>query len=182
MSLEAALQARRSVREFGAEPLTASQIGQLLWAAQGTAHGNGARTAPSAGALYPLEIYAVTDASVERYEPGDHALVRVRDDDRRAVLRDAALDQDCVREAPLSIVVTGVFARTAVKYGQARAERYVHLEAGHAAQNVLLQAVALGLGAVAVGAFDDRRVQQALDLPRDHEPLYLLCIGPPRGR
>jgi len=179
-SLEAALQARRSVREFTEEPLTAAEIGQLLWAAQGTTDRNGGRTAPSAGALYPLEIYAVTAAGVERYMSGEHALVRVHLTDRRDALRAAALDQDCVRAAPLTLVVTGVVARTAVKYGQARALRYVHLEAGHAAQNVLLQAVALDLGGVAVGAFDDHRVQQALDLPADHEPVYLLCIGHPR--
>lgn len=181
-SLEAALQARRSVREFTAEPLTVAQIGQLLWAAQGTTDRDGGRTAPSAGALYPLEIYAVTVGSVERYAPDEHALVPVHATDRRDALQAAALDQDCVSAAPLVLVVTGVVARTAVKYGQARALRYVHLEAGHAAQNVLLQAVTLGLGGVAVGAFDDRRVQQALDLPADHEPLYLLCIGHPRSQ
>jgi SagB-type dehydrogenase family enzyme len=180
LSLERTLGRRRSVREFAPAALAAADIGQILWAAQGVTGGDGGRTAPSAGALYPLEVYAVTASGVARYDARAHGLLRLQDADVRAALRAAALDQECVGEAPLTVVLAAVVARTAGKYGRTRAPRYVHLEAGHAAQNILLQAVALGLGAVPVGAFDDEDVQAVLHLPADHEPLYLICVGHPR--
>ena len=179
-SLERSLLARRSIRAFAADTLQLAEIGQLLWAAQGITGPLGYRTAPSAGALYPLEIYAVTSAGVSRYDPATHVLVTIQPGDVREDLRGAAHDQAWVQDATLVIVVTAVYSRTTAKYGQSRGPRYVHLEAGHAAQNVLLQAVALELAGVPVGAFDDRGVQSVLGLPADHEPLYLLCVGRPR--
>jgi SagB-type dehydrogenase family enzyme len=180
-SLEETLARRRSVREFDDTPLTAAELGQLLWAAQGLTSERGLRTAPSAGALYPLELYVVTAGGVFHYEPRGHQLSAVRGEDRRAALYEAALSQEAVLQAPAVFVVTAVYARTEQKYGAQRSPRYVHLEAGHAAQNLLLQAVALGLGAVPIGAFQDEQVQETLGLPPDHEPLYLIPAGHPRG-
>ncbi len=179
LSLEEAIQRRRSVREFASVPLTDAEHGQLLWAAQGMTHRTmGLRAAPSAGALYPLEAYLVTGAGVFHYDPRTHQLRRTASTDVRNALFEAALRQEPVRDAPAVFVLAGVYERTAKKY-RGRAERYVHMEAGHAAQNLLLQAVALGLAAVPIGAFDDGRVQQALALPSTHRPLYLLPVGHP---
>ncbi len=180
MPLEEALARRRSVREFDTIPLTRAELGQLLWAAQGITDERGFRTAPSAGALYPLEIYAVTADGVFHYEPQGHRLSQVSAGDARQALQQAALDQTAVGRAPAVFVIAAVYERTARKYGAERSPRYVHLEAGHAAQNLLLEAVALGLGAVPIGAFDDREVQQVLGLPADHEPLYLIPTGHPQ--
>lgn len=179
-SLEAVLTQRRSVRAFRATPLTAAKLGQLLWAAQGISDDRGYRTAPSAGALYPLEVYVATEEGVLHYLPAGHAWQVSRPGDTRQALYQAALRQDPVRQAPAVFVIAAVYERTAQKYGGARSPRYVHLEAGHAAQNLLLQAVALGLGAVPIGAFDDRQVQKALGLPAEHEPLYLIPVGHPQ--
>lgn len=180
VSLEEALSRRRSIRELTPDPLTRAEIGQLLWAAQGVTDAEGRRTAPSAGGLYPLELYAVTGETVFHYLPATHAIRPVRDGDVRPRLRSAAYDQAPVGEAPLVVVVAAVPARTAAKYGVDRARRYVDLEAGHAAQNLLLEAVALGLAGVPIGAFDDGRVADALGLPAGEEPRYLLAIGHPR--
>lgn len=178
MSLERALAERRSVRDFTDERLTLEELAQLLWAAQGITADWGGRTAPSAGALYPLEVYAVTPGGLYHYLPDGHRADVLRADDLRRPLAAAALGQSAVAEAPAVLVIAAAFRRTEVKYGE-RAERYVHLEAGHAAQNVLLQAVALGLGGVPIGAFSDREVQRVLGLPADHEPLYLIPVGHP---
>jgi len=163
------------VREFADAPLTLADLGQLLWAAQGTTHPAGLRTAPSAGALYPLEVYAVTHDAVYHYDPQGHRMTVAVSGDARPALHAAALRQDPVLKAPA--VIAAVYARTAVKYGADRAPRYVHLEGGHAAQNVLLQAVALKLGAAPIGAFEDDRVKQVLALPSDQQPLYLIPVG-----
>lgn len=178
--LEEALLRRRSVRAFAPTPLGDLEHAQLLWAAQGiTDHAQGYRAAPSAGALYPLEIYLATHAGLFRYQPTPHALEAITSRDLRATLCEAALGQEMVRDAPSVFVLVGVQARTARKYGEARAERYVQLEAGHAAQNLLLQAVALDLAAVPVGAFDDDDVRRGLGLPASHQPLYLIPVGHP---
>jgi SagB-type dehydrogenase family enzyme len=177
MTLEAALAQRRSVRAFSGEALTLEELGQLLWAAQGVTDAAGLRTAPSAGALYPLEVYALMAGKVYHYEPDRHQLAVHAEGDAQPGLYAAALRQEAVREAPVVIVIAAVYARTAQKYGEARGPRYVHLEAGHAAQNVLLQAVALDLGAVPIGAFSDDAVQRVLALPADHAPLYLIPVG-----
>lgn len=178
MSLEETLAARRSVRQYTDEQLTDVETSQLLWAAQGITREGRGRTAPSAGGLYPLELYVVTAHGVFHYRPESHDLEVMSGEDVRVPLFRAALSQEAVRDAPAVFVMTAVFQRTAVKYGD-RAVRYVHLEAGHAAQNLLLEAVALGLGGVPIGAFDDGGVQEALGLPQDHEPLYVIPVGHP---
>ena len=177
MSIEEALVRRRSVRSFRDGDLTPAEIGQLLFAAQGiTDQASGHRAAPSAGATFPLEAYVVSRRGVYQYDPSSHALRLVRAGDRRGELAAAALHQDCVRDASIVIALTAVSARTAGRYG-ARADRYVQLEAGHAAENVLLQAVALGLGAVPVGAFDDDAVRTVLPTKKGEAPMYLIPVG-----
>ncbi|MBL7201407.1 MAG: SagB/ThcOx family dehydrogenase [Anaerolineae bacterium] len=178
MSLEEALAARRSVRRYTDDPLTWDEIGQLMWAAQGITRDWGGRTAPSAGALYPLEVYAVTAEGLYRYVPQEHQLIVSPGLGLGQALWEAGLKQDCIRDAPVVFLIVAVYERTAVKYGD-RAERYVHLEAGHAAQSLLLQAAALDLGGVPVGAFYDQKVQEALGLPDDQAPLYLIPVGHP---
>ena len=179
-SLAEVLAERRSVRSFAGQALSTLQVSQLCWAAQGITGPRGYRTAPSAGALYPLEVYVATAAGVFHYEPDAHALAVRSEQDRRQALYEAALRQEAVRQAPAVFVVTAVYERTAKKYGAERSPRYVHLEAGHAAQNLLLQAVALELGAVPIGAFHDQQVQEALGLPADREQLYLIPVGHPQ--
>jgi SagB-type dehydrogenase family enzyme len=181
MTLEEALGSRRSVREYGDQPLATSELGQLLWAAQGTTSERGFRTAPSAGALYPLEVYLLTAEGVFHYEPQYHRLKRTGQDDARPALYQAALQQEPVLRAPAVFVIAAVYARTTQKYGEERSPRYVHMEAGHAAQNLLLEATALGLGAVPIGAFHDQEVQKALGLPAAHQPLYVIPVGHPRN-
>ena len=180
LTLEEALVQRRSVREFSDIPLTEMELGQLLWAAQGITNSSGYRTAPSAGALYPLEVYLVTHEGIYHYVPRGHQLVVLHQGDIKPALYAAALRQNPVLEAPAVIVITAVYGRTAQKYGEERSPRYVNLEAGHAAQNILLQAVALSLGAVPIGAFADEEVKKALSLPSDQQPLYLIPVGHPR--
>ena len=182
VSLEEVLATRRSVRALTGDPLTPERLGQLLWSAQGiTQPRRGLRTAPSAGALYPLEVYAVTPEGVFKYQPADHAIRKVKTGDVRKDLAAAALGQSSVAQASADLVITAVYARTARKYGE-RAERYVHIEVGCAAENVLLQATALGLGAVPVGAFEDRAVKQVLGCPDEEEPLLIIPVGQPASR
>jgi SagB-type dehydrogenase family enzyme len=191
LSVEAALRERRSVREYTNEPLTLAELSQLLWAAQGVTHGSG-RTAPSAGALFPLEVY-VDAVRVDglapgfyKYRIGDHDLLEAEGPpplERANVHADlvaAAMSQECVRDAAAVIAIAAVVERTAVKYG-ARAERYVDMEVGAVAQNVSLQAAALGLGAVFVGAFNDARLKEVLCMGKRETALALLPVGRPRG-
>lgn len=179
LTLEEALTKRRSVREFRDVPLTLEELGQLLWAAQGITHPSGYRTAPSAGALYPLEMYVITQDGTYHYDAVGHRLSLHQKGDLRPALHSAALQQEPVLKAPAVFVITAVYERTEQKYGQERSPRYVHLEAGHAAQNLLLQAVALDLGAVPIGAFNDNKVKEALLLPDSQQPLYLIPVGHP---
>ena len=177
ITLEESLAHRRSERSFKDANLTNEQIAQLLWAAQGiTERTWGFRTAPSAGSTYPLELYLVKRDGVYHYLPLTHSLEQIKDIDCRPSLTRASLGQNFIGEAPIVIVIAADFERTEMKYG-ARAQRYVHLEAGHAAENVLLQAVALGLAAVPVGSFWDDVVKAVLDLPYVHDPLYLIPVG-----
>ena len=175
-ALATVLATRRSQRAFGTRSLEDAELGQLLWAGQGVIDGH--RTAPSAGALYPLVVRVVDHRGVWRYLPADHALVRETADDRRGKVVSASFGQDAARSAPVLFVITADVAITARKYG-ARAERFATLEAGHAAQNMLLEATALGLAAVPMGAFDDAALRRALDLPTAETPLYLIPIGSP---
>ncbi len=180
MTVEEALARRRSVRDFLPRPLTEAQLSQLAWAAQGiTDRARGFRTAPSAGALYPIELYVVTAQGVRRYLPRTHAFVAVATADRRKELSRAALNQAWVARAPATFVVAVVFERTTRKYGQ-RGIRYATIEVGHVCQNISLQAVALGLGSVSVGAFDDERVRRLIAAPSEHKPMCLVCVGHPR--
>jgi SagB-type dehydrogenase family enzyme len=181
MVLEEAIAARRSHREFTEDALSLQELSQLLWAAQGVTEEEGAgRAAPSAGGTYPLELYVASGDGISHYVPAGHRLQMLQVGDARRLLADAAVGQQHVADAAVVIVVAAVFARTEARYGD-RAERYVHLEAGHSAQNILLQAVSLGLAAVPVGAFDDGRVRAVLGLPTDHLPLYLIPVGRPAG-
>lgn len=182
MSLERAMLLRRSVRDYLDEPLSLSDVAQILWAAQGITSPRGFRTAPSAGALYPLEIALVSGRvgglppGVYKYKPSTHELIKLFEGDRRAELASAALGQSWVKDAPASIVISAVYARTTGRYRE-RGIRYVHMEAGHAAQNVCLQAVGLGLGTVVVGAFADGDVKRLLQMPEAEEPLAIIPIG-----
>jgi len=178
MSLAHALATRRSVRGFTDETLSTEQVSKLLWAAQGITADWGGRTAPSAGALYPLEVYVVTAEGLTHYLPKGHRLEVLSGADLRGPLAAAALGQSAVADAPAVFVIAAVTSRTAAKYGE-RAERYVQLEAGHACQNLLLQAVALDLGGVPMGAFADAEVRSVLGLPSGQSPLYLVPIGHP---
>lgn len=187
MPLAEALLRRRSVRAYGPGALGLGQLSQLLWAAQGVTSEDGLRCAPSAGALYPLEIHVAVgavegvDRGLYRYAPAEHELVRILAADVRAALAAAAFDQPWVRGAAVVLACSAVAHRTTGKYGE-RGLRYVQMEAGHVAQNVLLQATALGLHSVVVGAFDDTDVHQTLTSPHDAAALCLLPIGPPIGR
>ncbi len=179
-----ALANRRSVRAYAPAPLTLHETSQLLWAAQGTSCREGLRTAPSAGALYPLETYLVAGqvknlaAGIYRYLTRPHRLQLVSPGDHRAALATAALGQHWIATAPAVIVFTAVASRTTIKYG-ARAARYIHMEVGHAAQNLALQAVALDLGSGMVGAFDDHEVARLLGLAANEEALYIVPAGRP---
>ncbi len=179
-SLVENLAKRRSVREFASKHLSIQQIGQLLWAAQGiTEKRRGLRTAPSAGALYPIEIYVAVPAGIYQYSPQRHELKRVIEGDRRLELQNAALGQEAIGTAPAVFVFVAVYGRTAIKYGE-RATRYVHIETGHACQNLLLQATALTLVGVPIGAFYDERIADVLKLAKKASPLYLVPVGYPR--
>ena len=182
VSLEETLLHRRSIRDYTDEALSLEEVSQLLWAAQGITEAWGGRTAPSAGALYPLEVYLVVGdvedltLGVYQYRPDGHELVKVKDGDVRAELAEAALDQDSVQNGAIDIVIAAVYERTKVKYGE-RGIRYVHMEAGHAAQNVYLQATALDLGTVTIGAFYDDSVRDIVGMPGDVAPLYVIPVG-----
>jgi len=180
-SVEQALSRRRSVRDFRDRPLVLSELSQLLWAAQGITHRSGYRAAPSAGALYPLVVYVLVgningiDVGTYKYLPHEHSLLHYASGDKRMALRQAALDQPAVSSAAAVFVICAVYERTTRTYGK-RGIRYVHMEAGHAAQNVYLQALSLQLGTVALGAFDDEQVKEVLAL-REEQPLYLMPVG-----
>jgi SagB-type dehydrogenase family enzyme len=183
VSLEQALTLRRSTRSFADTPLAFDDVAQLLWAAQGiTETRRGFRTAPSAGALFPLEAYVVAgnveglDPGVYRYLPREHTLLPVKAGDMRNALYNNALRQGPVRTASAVFCLSAVYQRTSKKYGE-RAERYVHMEIGHAGQNICLQAAALNLGVVTIGAFHDKDAAAVLGLPAEEDLLYILPVG-----
>jgi SagB-type dehydrogenase family enzyme len=186
MAVESALAQRRSVRTFADRPLDRNRLGQVLWAAQGITGPRGRmRSAPSAGARYPLEVYVIAGsvegvaAGIYRYRPRGHQLVMVTPGDLRRDVARAALGQGWMTRAPATVAISGVVSRTAAKYGP-RAERYVYMEAGHAAQNIYLQAQAEGLGTTAVGAFRDEALHALVAMDPGEIPLYLLPVGWPR--
>ena len=181
-----ALARRRSVREFREAPLSLAEVAQLLWAAQGITDPHGLRTAPSAGALYPLEVYVVAGqvqdlaAGIHKYDAERHELSCVGKGDARDRVERAALRQNWVGDAAAVFVIVGVYERVRVKYHE-RAERYVHIEVGHAVQNLCLQAAALGLGSVVVGAYHDDELAEVLRLPEGESPLCLVPVGRQQG-
>ncbi len=187
ISLEEAIARRRSVRDFTPESVSQSQLSQILWAAQGISDSSWrSRTVPSAGATYPLEIFVVCgrnsveeiDEGVYRYNIDSHSLTLHHKGDVRPELARAALAQAFIYQAPVDIVICAEYERTLRRYGR-RGERYVHMEVGHAGQNIYLQASALGLATVAVGAFDDERVREVLRLDKQYKPLYIMPVGKP---
>ena len=183
VSVEEALRIRRSIRQYPTEPLNIDEISQLCWAAQGVSNPRGNyRTAPSAGALYPLETYLsvgnVTDMApgIYKYLPQSHELVLIQDGDHRGELVQAALGQTSVQYAPAALILAGNYDITTAKYRE-RGIRYVFMEAGHAAQNVTLQAVALNLATVVIGAFHDQQVKEITQLPERETPLYIIPLA-----
>jgi len=187
MSVEEALNTRRSERSYADNALSLQQVAQLLWAAYGvtmvSSSGRQYKTAPSAGATYPLEIYLmagkVTDLQpgLYRYLPEKHSLIKEQGGDLRHKVKNACLGQSMLNDAPVSIIFSAVYERTTEKYGKRGEERYVYMDLGHAAQNLYLQATALGLGTCAIGAFDDDQLQKVLQLPADEKVLYLMPVG-----
>ena len=185
VSLEKTIKNRRTVRSYASTPLTLEQFGQMLWAAQGIIDDRGfKRSAPSGGALYPMDIYAVMGensvagltAGIYHYEPDRHSVSRVSEGDHREAVARAALSQMWFAGAPLNLVITAEYSRICPKYGE-RGVRYAMIEAGHIGQNIFLQAQAIGLSAGIVGAFYDDRVIQEMKLPKTHEPLLIMSVG-----
>ena len=172
-----AISRRGSVRDLSPDPLTDAELAALLWSAQGVSTPGGARTVPSAGALYPLEMYVVTPDEVLHYVPRTSSVEVRYDDQAKERAADAVSDTPASRAYAL-VVITGVPDRITGKYAD-RGIRYMWMEAGHAAQNLLLAAAALGLGAVTIGAFDDAGIADALGLSDMEEPLYLIPVGRP---
>jgi SagB-type dehydrogenase family enzyme len=177
LSLEESILGRRSIRNFHPHDLTFEQLSQILWAGQGITDAKyDLRSAPSAGALYPIEIFVIREEAVYKYIPEKHSLDSVLKGDKRAEVSRASLGQQFISEAPVNLIIAGNFEKTREKYG-ARADRYVYMEAGHVAENICLQVVALGLGSVVVGAFWDNVIASILDLPYEIEPIYIIPIG-----
>lgn len=192
VSVEAALKSRRSIREYLAKPLSLAEVSQILWAAYGITATRenmpaflrgGFRTAPSAGARYPLDIYLaafdVADlaAGVYYYDSETHRLLRVVEGNPRAAVSGACFDQPQLKTAAAAIVYSAVYERCTVKYGQRGRDRYVCMDLGHSAENVYLQAQALGIGTCAIGAFTDLRLKKAVGMTREEEPLYVMPLG-----
>ncbi|OGW74875.1 MAG: nitroreductase [Omnitrophica bacterium RBG_13_46_9] len=185
VSVEEAIFGRRSIRAYTAEPLSLEEVSQLLWAAGGItvdAVTGPTRSYPSAGAMYPLTIYLVAgkvnglEPGIYRYNWHDHSIDQVKDGDFREQLMLASLGQRMVGNAPANIVITAVYSWTERQYGKRGEVRYVPMDTGHAGQNVELQAEALGLGSVIVGAFNDDAVKEVLGI-KDEEPLYIIPVG-----
>jgi SagB-type dehydrogenase family enzyme len=160
-----------------------ANVSQLLWAAQGISdEKENKRTAPSAGALYPIELYFIAGkvkdlpSGIYKYQPDQHILIKISEKDVRSELKKAALNQDPVEDGAGVLVFTAVYERTTKKYGN-RGIRYAQLETGHAAQNVYLQAVSLDLGTVVIGAFDDNKIKEIINLKDNERPLYLMPVG-----
>lgn len=187
MSVEEAIGRRRSVRDYEQRGISLQNLSQLLWAAQGiTEPVNGLRAAPSAGGIYPLEIYIVVKSGgvadlangVYHYNPKDNSLSQVRAGEFAPQLQAASLNQPPIGLAAVNIVIAAAFGRTTSKYGD-RGVQYVFQESGHAAENIYLQSMALGLGTVVIGAFDDDGVRQVIGAPADEKPVYVQPVGIP---
>jgi len=189
VSVERAIRQRRTIRAYLPQIMTLGQMSQLLWSAHGITGDRGyKRAAPSAGALYPTDVYTVVgqdsvdqiDAGVYHYEPGRHRLSLVAKQDLRNTIARAALSQLWMATAPVNFVITADYSRSTAKYGN-RGIRYAMIEAGHIGQNLFLQAEALGLKAGIVGAFHDRQLIESMRIPHDHEPLLIMPVGHAAG-
>jgi SagB-type dehydrogenase family enzyme len=192
VSVEETLKGRRSIRSYQDSALTLAEVSQLLWSAYGITQPmpdgpaflrGGLRTAPAAGALYPLELYlvarSITDLApgVYWYKSETHKLVMLTDEDRWEALSKAALDQYHFETAAAAIVYSAIYERNTSKYGQRGRERYVCMDLGHSAENVYLQAYALKIGTCAIGAFGDVALKQAVGMTKAEEPLYIMPLG-----
>ena len=178
MSLEEAIQKRKSVRKYSPKELTSEQVAQILWAANGANPRKNfvARNVPSAGGVFPMTVYLLDKNGIYRYQSLNHSLALVKEGDKRKELSGAALGQAAINQAPVDLVITADVAKCAQRYGE-RAQRYTDIEAGHIGQNVSLEAVSLGLGTVMIGAFDDEAVKDVLALPDNESPLYIIPVG-----
>jgi SagB-type dehydrogenase family enzyme len=184
MAVEEALKKRRTVRQFASRGLDMAQVAQLLWATGGTSDAKGLRTAPSAGATYPLEIYLVAGErgvsglvpGLYHYRPDSHNLELTQPGDLRTQVARASLHQTWMAQAPVMVVLAAEYRRCTARYGE-RGVRYTHMEVGHAGQNLFLQAQALNLSCGIVGAFEDRDLKELLHLPTQHEPLLIMPVG-----
>ena len=185
VSVEQAIKQRRTIRRYASRALTADQLSQMLWAAGGITENKGyKRAAPSAGALYPMDLYVVAgeggvaslEAGIYHYEPGKHGLSPAAQGDMRSLVAQASLSQMWMANAPLCMVITAEYSRVMGKYGR-RGIRYAMIEAGHMGQNIFLQARALGLDAGIVGAFDDNTLIKVMGIPTAHEPLLVMPVG-----
>ena len=184
--LEEAIEERRSVRNYSKKPITMFQLSRLLFSAQGTTgkmYGKHLRTAPSAGALYPFEIYVIAnnveslDQGIYHYGILNHTLELVQYGDFRKAITSAGLKQEMLGDSDVVFGLSAIFDRTRHKYGE-RGFRYVYMEAGHISQNIYLQAVSLGLGSVGVGAFLDVKVNQLIGVDGEKEAvIYLHAVG-----
>jgi SagB-type dehydrogenase family enzyme len=178
--VEQAIMTRRSIRSYQDTALTPGELGQLLWSAQGITDPNeGLRASPSAGAVYPLEMYVATIDGVFHYHAKEHALSTHLDEDVRAQLRKASLDQEMVEKAPAIFVFASYNDRMIAKYGAEWAEQYILLEVGHVAQNMLIQAESMGLAGVPVAAYSEEQVADILKLPDNPRIYYLQPMGHP---
>lgn len=174
-SLEECILERQSVRSFKDRDIEIEKISQILWAGLGKKRGK--KTVPSAGGTYPLELYVVIKRKgIFHYNPESNLLKRVKEGDFGKDLAKVSLNQMFIYEAPLNVIICADFDRTCNYYGK-RGERYVHIEIGHCAQNIELEAVALGMGSVPIGAFYDNEVKKVLDLPKNIDPIYVIPIG-----
>jgi len=184
MSVEETIARRQSIRNFTPHSLTLNQLSQLLWSAQGITK-QFRRAVPSAGATYPLDVFAVigivegVNPGIYHYLPMKHSMELIKEGDMRKELSLAALNQHFIADAPLDIVITGEYRRTTLRYGM-RGEKYVHMEVGHVGQNLSLIAESLGLGTVVIGAFIDEEVSRCLNLPKNFVPFYIMPFGYPR--
>ena len=187
MSLEEAIARRRSIRDFTPQIISQWQLSQILWAAQGITNSSWrSRTVPSAGATYPLEVFVVCGRNgvegigggIYHYNTDGHSLTLHHEGDVRLELARAALNEESIYQAPVDIVICAIYERTVMRYG-GRGERYIHMEVGHAGQNIYLQATALGLGTFAIGAFNDEQVREVLRLDKPYRPLYIMPVGKP---
>jgi len=184
-SVEQAIKHRRTIRSYLSKPLTLEQLSQIFWAAQGITGDRGyKRSAPSGGALYPMDIYGIVGdngvkglkAGIYHYDPHKHAASLITEGDLRKDVARSSLSQMWMAKAPLNLVITSEYSRITIKYG-ARGERYAMIEAGHIGQNIFLQAEALGLRAGIVGAFHDKDVNRVMKISRSHEPLLIMPVG-----